>query len=534
MHAADLMTNRARLTPDREALLMLPTGRRYAYAELNARANRLANWMRVLGVEKGDRVSILAHNGIEYLDLFYGLAKIGAILAPLNWRLAARELVYIVNDCQPKVLLCGPEFTDMLAEMRPEIEVAHYIGLEGAEFDGALDYDTELAAASGAEPLRPSLDPDDTYAILYTSGTTGRPKGAMIPHRQILWNAINTVASWGLIETDVSPVFTPLFHAGGLFAFLTPLYYVGGRVLLFRTFDLDAIFQAILDEECTVVLGVPTIFRLFISHPGFAEADFRHVRFFINGGAALPVDLAHDWLAAKGGVFRQGYGLTEVGANCFSMTDEESVPKLGSVGKPIFHSKMRLIDPITGQDVPVGQEGELRIWGPHVCTGYWRNPEATAESLWYDPEILRQGSGQAAAGPWFCTGDMARMDEDGFYTIIGRYKDMIKSGGENIYAAEVEAVFREHPAVADAALIGMPHETWGEVGLMVVVLEDGAAATEEELRAFCGEHLARFKIPKQVVFAGELPYSSYGKVLKADLKKRYLGESEVEGLGVSE
>jgi fatty-acyl-CoA synthase len=517
MHAADLLTNRARLTPVREALLTLPGGRHYTYAELNARANRLANWMQALGVGQGDRVSILAHNGIVSIDLFYGLAKIGAILAPLNWRLVARELAYIVNDCQPKVLLCGPEFTDLLADMRPEIKVAHYIGVESAEFDGALDYDAGLAAASEAEPSRPPLDSDDTYAILYTSGTTGRPKGAMIPHRQILWNAINTISSWGLNESDVSPVFTPLFHAGGLFAFLTPLFYIGGRILLFRTFDLDAIFQAILDEECTVVLGVPTIFRMFMNHPGFPKADFGHVRFFISGGAPLPPELVQEWLAAKGGVFRQGYGLTEVGANCFSMTDDESVPKLGSVGKPIFHSKMRLVDPATGQDVATSQEGELRIWGPHVCTGYWRNPEASAESLWYDPV---DGS-----GPWFCTGDMARMDEDGFYYIIGRYKDMIKSGGENIYAAEVEAVFREHPAVADAALIGMPHETWGEVGLMVVVLRAGATAAEDELKAFCGEHLARYKIPKQVVFAEDLPYSSYGKVLKGELKRRYVGES---------
>jgi fatty-acyl-CoA synthase len=520
MHAGDLMTDRARLTPDREALLMLPAGRRYTYAALNARANRLANWMRALGVEKGDRVSILAHNGIEYIDLFYGLAKIGAILAPLNWRLVARELVYIVNDCQPKVLLCGPEFSGMLAEMRTEIDVPHYVSVEGAKLQTSKtlqvwNYDAGLAAASDDEPQRPPLGPDDTYAILYTSGTTGRPKGAMIPHRQILWNAINTVTSWGLIETDVSPVFTPLFHAGGLFAFLTPLLYAGGRILLFRTFDLEAIFQAILDEKCTVVLGVPTIYRMIMDSPGFAEADFRHVRFFINGGAALPPELAHEWLSAKGGVFRQGYGLTEVGANCFSMTDEESVPKLGSVGKPIFHSKMRLINPDTGQDVPVGQEGELRIWGPHVCTGYWHNAEASAKSLWYDPV---DGS-----GPWFCTGDMARRDEDGFYYIIGRYKDMIKSGGENIYAAEVEGVFTEHPAVREAALIGVPHETWGEVGLMVVVLEGGATATEEELKAFCGERLARFKIPKKVVFAGDLPYSSYGKVLKEELKKKYVG-----------
>jgi fatty-acyl-CoA synthase len=518
MHAGDLLTNRARLTPEREALVEMATGQRYTYARLNARANRLANWMRELGVQKGDRVSILAHNGVAYIDLFYGLAKIGAILAPLNWRLAARELIYIVNDNQPRVLICGPEFADALAEMRPEVDVAHYVSLEGAEIGGAPSYEASyegaLFAASDAEPEHPPLKADDTYALLYTSGTTGRPKGAMIPHRQVLWNCLNTVASWGLTENDISPVFTPLFHAGGLFAFMTPLFYVGGRIALFRTFDLDAVFRAILDQECTVVLGVPTIFRLFMTSPGFADADFSHVRFFISGGAPLPVDLVTDWLEAKGGVFRQGYGLTEVGVNCFSMTNEESVWKLGSVGKPIFHSKMRLVNPDIGQDVPVGQEGELLIAGPHVCTGYWRNPQASAEALWIDP--------LTGSGPWFRTGDMARMDEDGFFYIIGRYKDMIKSGGENIYAAEVEAAFLEHPAVREAALIGMSHDQWGEVGLMVVVLEEDKTATEDELKAFCGQHLARFKIPKKVVFAEALPYSSYGKVIKAELKKRYV------------
>jgi fatty-acyl-CoA synthase len=523
MHAAQLLNKRAYLTPHREALTEMATGKRYTYAELNGRANRLANWMRDLGVEKGDRVSILAHNSVAYVDLFYGLAKIGAILAPLNWRLAARELTYIVDDCGPKVLICGPEFTELLAEMQPDMHVAHYVGVEEAEIVQTFEvsetsevwcYEDQLSAASDAEPERPPLEADDTYTILYTSGTTGHPKGAMIPHRQVLWNAINTISSWGLNENDVSPVFTPLFHAGGLFAFLTPLFYIGGRIVLFRTFDLDTIFNAILDEKCTVVLGVPTIFRMFMSHPGFPDADFCHVRFFINGGAALPPELAREWLAAKGGVFRQGYGLTEVGANCFSMTDEESVSKLGSVGKPIFHSQMRLINPETAQDVPTDQEGELLIWGPHVCTGYWHNPEASAASLWYDPET--------GSGPWFRTGDMARMDEDGFFYIIGRYKDMIKSGGENIYAAEVEGVFRQHPAVREAALIGMPHATWGEVGLMVVVFEEGQTAGEEELKAFCGEHLARFKIPKKIVFADALPYSSYGKVQKAELKKRYV------------
>lgn len=288
MHAADLLSKRAHLTPNREALLDLHTGTRYTYAELNARANRLANFMRdTLGVQKGDRVSILANNSIAYLDLFYGLAKIGAVFAPLNWRLTAHELSYIGGDCEPKVLICDPEFTGTLDAMRPELKVERYIGVEGASFDGALCYEDEVERASEAEPERPPLDDDDPYCILYTSGTTGRPKGALLPHRQILWNCINTVVSWGLNETDVSPVLTPLFHAGGLFAFLTPIFYIGGRIILARTFDAQASLRTIVGERCTVVLGVPTLFQSWYNTAYFAEADFRRVRFFINGGAKI-------------------------------------------------------------------------------------------------------------------------------------------------------------------------------------------------------------------------------------------------------
>jgi fatty-acyl-CoA synthase len=254
-------------------------------------------------------------------------------------------------------------------------------------------------------------------------------------------------------------------------------------------------------------LGVPTLFQMWMDSPYFAEADFSHVHFFISGGAPCPPKLMQAWREKKGIIFRQGYGLTEVGVNCFSMTDEDSVPKTGSVGKPIFHSQMRIADPETGDEVPVGESGELLIAGPHVCSGYWRNPEATAEAL---------------VDGWFHTGDMAHMDEDGFFYIDGRYKDMVKSGGENIYAAEVESVYRKHPAVKDAALIGKPHEKWGEVGLMVVVLEQGQQVSEEELKAYCQGKIARYKIPKEVVFTETLPYSAYGKVVKAKLKEKYL------------
>lgn len=507
MHAADLLSKRAQLTPGREAVLELATGDRFTYAQLNERANRLANFMHEqMGVGAGDRVSILGQNSIVYLDLLYGLAKIGAIFAPLNWRLTAHELSYIVNDCQPKVLLCGPEYMSVLAEMRPEIDVEHILGMEGAQIQAAGSYEDGLSAASGQEPVRLELDDETPYCILYTSGTTGRPKGAVLPHRQILWNCINTVISWGLTEHDVSPIFTPLFHAGGLFAFLTPILYAGGRVILARSFDPGESLQIIEREKCTVVLGVPTLFQMWMDSPEFERVDLSHIHFFISGGASCPKPLMEAWRKQKGVVFRQGYGLTEVGTNCFSMTDEESQPKSGSVGKPIFHSRMRLVNPESGEEAAIGQPGELLISGPHVCSGYWRNPQATAEAL-------RDG--------WFHTGDMAHMDEDGFYYIVGRYKDMIKSGGENIYAAEVEAVFRQHPSVADVALIGIPDEKWGEVGLLVCVLKPGQPASAGELLDFCQGKLARFKIPKQVVFSEALPYSSYGKVEKVKLKQIY-------------
>lgn len=509
MDAANLLSKRAELTPQRLALVELETGKRLTYAELNERANRLANFMRNdLGISPGDRVSILAKNSIAYIDLFYGLPKIGAIFAPFNWRLTARELTYVVNDLEPKALICEPDFASVLEEMRPDIKVEQFVNLRGAQIPGAMDYESSLTRATNAEPERPKMDLETPYCILYTSGTTGNPKGAILPHRQILFNCINTVTSWGLTEKDISPVYTPLFHAGGLFAFLTPLLYIGGRIILARDFDPNTSLQWIMEEGCTVILGVPTLFRMWLDSDYYEQADFSQVHFFISGGAPCPPQLMNTWRQKKGIIFRQGYGLTEVGPNCFSMTDEDSVPKTGSVGKPIFHSEMRIADPETGLDVPVGESGELLIRGPHVCSGYWRNPKATAETI--------------EAG-WFHTGDMAHMDAEGFYYIDGRYKDMIKSGGENIYAAEVETVVRKHSSVKDAALIGKPHPKWGEVGLMIVILEENQQVSSDELKDFCRGKIAGYKIPKKFIFAAELPYSAYGKVEKAKLRERYLG-----------
>ena len=507
-NSIDILAVRSKLTPHREALYDITSGVRYTFAQLNERANRTANFLQEkYNVQKGDRISILAHNSVSYVDLLFGLGKIGGILAPLNWRLISRELTYIVNDCQPKVLIVGPEFVPVLDEMRGEINVEHVISLEGAKVSGAELYEDLLNKASSGEPKRPIIDENDAYCILYTSGTTGKPKGAVLPHRQVLWNAINTVISWGLSEKDISPILTPMFHSGGLFVFLVPLFYAGGRIIMARSFDPNVSLKLIVDEKCTVILGVPTLFQVWMNSPQFENIDFSHVHFFISGGAPCPPSLIQAWSKSKGVTMRQGYGLTEVGVNCFSMTDEDALRKVGSVGKPIFHSEMRLVD-MDGNDVPVGETGELIIKGQHVCVGYWNNEEATKQSL---------------IDGWFHTGDMARMDEEGYFYIAGRYKDMIISGGENIYAAEVEAVFREHDAVADAALIGQPDEKWGEVGLMIVACKPNQTVGADELLKFCAGRLAKYKIPKRIEFVETLPYSPYGKVIKAELKKIFLG-----------
>ena len=507
MHAGDILTNRVRLTPDREAIYDHQNNKRYTYKQFNERVNRAANFLKnKLGIKKGDRVSLYAHNCMAYLDILYAVGKIGAIISPLNWRLTIPELVYIANDSAPSVMFLGPEWVESYKELKKETNIKHVVALENAQFDQAFNYDKELELASPAEPERPAdLNEDDVYCIMYTSGTTGKPKGAMLPHRQFLWNCINLPACWGLTEKDSTIIFLPLFHAGGLFAYLTPLLYVGGKFTLLRMFDADLTLQLIEQEKCTVMLGVPTIYQMWYDSPYFKKANLSSMNYFNVGGAPIPKPLMEKWISEKNIYFRQGFGLTEVGPNCFAMTNEESRVKLGSFGKPIFHSQVKIVDK-EGKEVPVGEVGEITIKGPHVCLGYWNRPEDTKKTI-------KDG--------WFYTGDMARRDEDGFLFIAGRSKEMIISGGENIYCAEVEAVFNDHEAVQSSALIGKPHEKWGEIGLLVIKLIPGSSVTKEELIEFSKQKLAKYKIPREIEFIDEMPFNTFGKIEKQKLKKMY-------------
>jgi len=507
---ADVLGARARLSPDRTALVDVASGKRPTYAELDGRAVRCARmWLYGLGLRPGSRVGILAGNRIEFLDAFFAAAKSGIVLVPLNTKLTPNELGFIVRDADLKALMYDGEHRATVRRLRAGVEVDHWIAFDEPDHPDDPDY-AELVLTRGAgSSVRRRCRPEDPLCLLYTSGTTGRPKGVIIPHRQVVWNAYNTVVCWQLGENDVSPIFTPLYHAGGLGAFLTPIILAGGTVVLHAAFDASEVWRAISEERCTVVLGVPTIWKMLADAPEFHTSDLSHVRWFISGGAPLPRHLI-DLFRERGIVLRQGYGLTEVGVNCFSMSDEEAWTKAGSIGRPLMFTEAKIIDE-AGQELPPGSVGELCFRGPHVSNGYWNNPEATSAA------IDRRG--------WFHTGDMATCDEDGFFTIAGRAKDMFISGGVNVYPAEIENQLLQHPSLADAAVIGAPHETWGEVGVAYVVPVEGKDVEPNALESFLQARLARYKVPKEFIVRDELPRTAYGKVVKGELvedwKKRH-------------
>ena len=513
---ADLLGERARLTPEKTALVFVRTGERLTYRELDGRAARMARFLSDpaggLGLAKGERAGLLANNSLEFLDVFFGAIKAGVVVVPLGTRLTAREVAHVVRDSGMAALLYAPEHAGTLRALEAEATVPRRVLLAPGERAGGDDLSwaeaVERYDAAGFE--RVPCAPEELCALLYTSGTTGKPKGVMVPHRMVAWNAIGTALGWQLREEDVSPIFTPLYHAGGLGAFLMPVLAIGGTVVLHAGFDAEEIWRTVAAERCTVVLGVPTIWKLLSEAPAFASADLSSVRWLISGGAPLPLFVIETY-ERRGVAFKQGYGLTEVGVNCFAMTVEEAARKKGSIGKPLMWTEARLADE-AGGELPAGEVGELCLRGPHVCLGYWRNPEATRAAV--------DGEG------WFHTGDLARRDADGFYTIAGRRKDMLISGGVNVYPAEIEGELLLCPGVADAAVVGVPHETWGESGVAFVVRQpgpEGESLSAPSLALFLEGRLARYKVPREFLFVEALPRTPYGKVVKGELLDRWAG-----------
>jgi len=470
MFEQELLAERARLTPRKTAIVSADSGERLTYAQLDERARHFAEMLRANGVGSGDRFGILAFNSIDYVALFFAAGKADAIAVPLSTRATVRELQQVVTDSGMKWLWHDDDFAETARAF-------------------AFDGDTTPAARSGTA--------EDTYCLLYTSGTTAKPKGVMIPRRQLYWNGINTAVNWSLRDDDVSTVHTPLYHAGGVAAFLIPIFTAGGTTIVHKTFDASAVWRTIERERATVVLGVPTIWKLMMEAPEFASTNLEHVRWFISGGAPLPAYIAEAY-ARRGVPMKQGYGMTEVGVNCFSMTVEESVRKRGTIGKPMLFTEIRLVDE-EGNDVAEGEVGEMRIRGPHLSTGYWNNVEATRAAYGDDG--------------WFRTGDLARRDDEGFFTIAGRRKEMFITGGVNVYPAEIEAELVAHPRVIDAAVVAVPDETWGESGVAFVVGE----VTADDLAAYLVLRIAKYKVPKRFVFVDALPRTPYGKVEKTKL-----------------
>jgi fatty-acyl-CoA synthase len=516
MFIGDWLGRRANLTPDKVALIDA-TGaatRNITYAEWHRQGLRTQRFLvDELGVRKGDRVAVLAANSVEYLDVWFALGKQGAVLQNLNWRLAVPELERVLLDAEPAILIYSSEFSEQVDALRGRVpSVRHWVA-----FDLPGRPDDVLFASRDAHPDTPLPDVDlawkDPWVLCYTGGTTGLPKGAVLTHGSMAANSINTVMSWGVTPGDVVPLISPLFHTGGLNVFTLPLVHIGGTTVVTRGWNTEQMYDLIERRVITLFFAVPTMFVMMQSDPKWETTDFTHLKYVINGGAPCPLPIFEKWWA-KGVPFKTGYGLTEAGPNTFWLPEADVKRKPGSVGHPLFHVDVQIVDP--GSEKPCGPDevGELLIRGPHVCDGYWRNPEATQATF-------RPTTADPAGPIWLHTGDLARCDAEGYYYIVGRCKDMIISGGENVYPAEVESVMHAHPAVESAALFGVPNEKWGEVGRAAVVRKPGSQLEEAELLGFLRERLARYKVPKSVVFVDALPVTAAGKVDKQALSRLF-------------
>ena len=473
--------DRARATPDRTAIDYL--GRTVTYAELDDQSERLAGSWLDRGLEHGDRVATLTGNSPDHVAVFFACAKAGLVLVPLSWRLAAPELAYQLDDAEPALFLVEEDYDGLAAAT-------------GHPFE-------PLRLAAAGDPRPSPVDDRDPLLLVYTSGTTGKPKGAILTHANCFWTNLSFDLTTGVSCDDIVLQLLPQFHCGGWNVMPLLAWWKGATVVLERSFDPTRCLDLIAAKRVTMMMGVPATYLFLAQEDGFATADLSSLRRAVVGGAPMPESLLAAW-QARGIQIVQGYGLTEAAPNVLCLPPEDAGRKLGSAGKPYPHVDVALRADATGRLVDGPGAGELVVRGPNVFAGYWNDPAA---------------SEAAFADGWLLTGDIAERDEEGFYRIVGRSKDMYISGGENVYPAEVESVLHEHPAVADAAVVGVADERWGESGVAFVVLEAGHDAGEDELLDHCRARLARYKVPRSVRFLSVLPRSGMGKVLKSDLRE---------------
>jgi len=484
----DLIARRASLTPGRIALEEAAGGRTLSYAALDERAARAAAVMAARGVAEGDRVAILTRNRIEFFEILFGCAKLGAILVPLNWRMPPAELDGLIADAAPVLLFHG------------EIEAAAAAALAAPPpaIDLDRDYEALLAAASPA-PARQTWPADGIWYLIYTSGTTGRPKGVIYTFRMALANHVNIGGAIGLSGRDTNLTFLPIFHTAGINLHALPTLFAGGRVIVMDGYDGDAILDLIEARRLDTLFAVPTVYQSLLDHPRFAAAPLGHVRHWGCGGAPLPDALA---IRCRDLGIRvcNGMGMTETGPTAFLVDPADAWDRIGSVGKPQLLCQARILGP-DGREAGPDEVGDLQFSGPGVTPGYWANEEATRAAFTEDG--------------WLRSGDLARRGADGFFAIAGRRKEMYISGGENVYPAEVENVLSAHPAVIDAAVLAESDPKWGEVGRAFVQLApDGGHPDGAELTAYCRARLAPYKVPRRFDFVAEFPRTSAGKIQK--------------------
>ena len=497
------LTKRALLGGDREALV--DGARRLTYRELNQRVNRLAGSLQALGLAYGDRCAILAYNCLEYVEVIFATAKLGLTLVPLNWRLSPPELAFNLSDSGADTLFFDAEFAEVVAQLQEKAAIKRMIALGGNVTAEAEVYEDMLAHQSDDEPtVDQPVGLDTAHIIMYTAGTTGRPKGAVLSQGASFWNAINLTLDMNFTPDDRNLSVLPMFHIGGIGLFTLPVLYMGGTVIIQRTFEPAETLRLLKKEKITLFFGVAAVFLFLIQHSDFNPEAFTRVRVVMSGGAPLPESLVRQY-HESGIILQQGFGMSEAAPSIATLSKDLAIQKAGSIGRPLFHVEARVVDGDMN-DLPADAEGELVVRGPNLMQGYWNRPEATEEAF---------------EGGWFHTGDIARMDVDGDLYIVDRKKDMFISGGENVYPAEVENAIFELPQVAETAVIGIKDEKWGEVGLAVVSLKPGEQLSAHDIIDFLKERLARFKVPKQVIFIDQLPRNAAGKVLKNKLREAY-------------
>ena len=505
------LAKRAELSPKLEAYIGIDPEIRLTFAQLNKRCNRIANSLVKLGVKKGDRVALLIMNSCEYLESFFAIAKIGGVAVPINWRLVPDELAFILKDSGSTMLIFGEEFSEAASDLHgrgadgTDIREWICIGSKGGGVDFAHDYNGITSESSEDEPEIGARD-DDVLYIMYTSGTTGLPKGAVHTHNTAMWGCLTINSTADVQYRDRYLVALPLFHVGALTP-ITGNVHRGITSVVMRAFDPAETWRLIAEEKITVMLAVPAMLNFMLQVPGLDKMDYSTLRWCMSGAAPVPVTLIEKYDEMNIEI-HQVYGLTESCGPACLIGAEDAIDKAGSTGKAFFHTDVRVVDKndvdVSGDDV-----GEVIIRGPHIMKEYWNRAEATAETI-------KDG--------WLYSGDLATIDEDGFIYIQDRKKDMIISGGENVYPAEIEDVILRHPGVKEVAVIGQPSEKWGESPLAVVVKSD-ENLSKEELLGFCKGKMAGFKLPRNVEFIDEVPRNPTGKVLKRLLRERFPGNA---------